>query len=1035
MSDIGAVERATQRRVIRLFVDQLDYAYLGNRSQQTNTNIDEGALELYLRQQTTLAEHALGDELMRRAIAELVKTADNSAVPLYERSQAVYSLLRHGAKVKAEVGEHKTTVQFINWKHPERNHFAIAEEVAVKSGSLSGHDKRPDVVLYVNGIALAVLELKRASVSVAEGIRQHVDNQKPEFIERFFSTVQYLLAGNDSQGLRYSTINTPEKYWLTWKEPASDESLNRLDADLYHLCRKDRLLELIHDFVAYDAGQKKLCRHNQYFGVRAAQPFIQRGQGGIIWHTQGSGKSLTMVWLARWIRENVTNSRVLIITDRTELDEQIEKVFTGVGETLHRTKTGIDLLTALAAPNQPLICSLIHKFGGREAGDDDGDFKAFASELLKKLPDNFNPPGQLFVFVDECHRTQTGVMHEAMKSILPNSTFIGFTGTPLLKSDKETSERTFGGFIHKYKFDEAVRDGVVLDLRYEARDVDQHLSSPKKVDEWFEAKTRGLTPLASAQLKEKWGTMQTLLSSKSRLTRIACDIQLDMSKVDRLKSGKGNAMLVAGSIYEACRYYEYFRASELAGKCAIITSYTPQIADIKGEDAGEGDTDTVKKYAIYRQMLADWFNEPADEAVKKIDVFEKEVKHRFIKEPQRLKLLIVVDKLLTGFDAPPATVLYIDRNMKDHGLFQAICRVNRLDGDDKEFGLIVDYQDLFRHIKNAVQDYTREALGGYDKADVQGLLKDPIMQGRERLEQALEQLRALCEYVEPPRDADAYYRYFSSEEPGNAAQLSANESRRLQLYTMTATLVRAWANIADRMDKAGYSEQQAKQIQAEVRFFEDLREQVKLHSGDAIDLKSYEPAMRHLIDLYVHAEESRTVSEFGDRTLVELLVSQGAKALDQLPPGLRSGNAAAETIENNVRRAIVNGSPLNPKYYEHMSALLDALIEQRRQEALEYQDYLASIMELASKVVKGPAAAAYPASLVRDSQRALYDNLGQDEALALAVDKAVRESLQDGWRDNTMKQKKVKNAIRGALPEGDSRLDATLELVTKQHDY
>lgn len=1035
MSDIGAAERATQRRVIRLFVDRLGYEYLGNRSQQTNTNIDEGVLELYLRQQTTLAEHPLGDELMRRAIAELVKTADNTALPLYDRNQAVYELLRHGAKVNAEVGEHKTTVHFVDWKHPERNHFAVAEEVTVKSGNLHGHTKRPDVVLYVNGIALAVLELKRASVSVAEGIRQHIDSQKPEFIERFYSTAQYLFAGNDTEGLRYSTIKTPEKYWLAWKEPAPDESLNRLDADLYHLCRKDRLLELIHDFVVYDAGQKKLCRHNQYFGVRAAQPFIHRRQGGMIWHTQGSGKSLTMVWLARWIRENVTNSRVLIVTDRTELDEQIEKVFKGVGETLHRTRSGIDLLTALGAPNQPLICSLIHKFGGRDGSEDDSDFKAFASELLASVPGDFKPPGQIFVFVDECHRTQTGALHQAMKTILPNATFIGFTGTPLLKSDKETSERTFGGFIHKYKFDEAVRDGVVLDLRYEARDIDQRLSSPKKVDEWFEAKTRGLTPLACAQLKAKWGTMQTMLTSKSRLASIACDILLDMSKLDRLASGRGNAMLVAGSIFEACRYYEYFRSSELAGKCAIVTSYTPKVADIKGEDAGEGDTDALKKYDIYRQLLADWFNEPADEAVKKIERFEKEVKDRFIKEPARMKLLIVVDKLLTGFDAPPATVLYIDRPMRDHGLFQAICRVNRLDGDDKEFGLIVDYKDLFKQIEGAVQDYTSEALSGYDKGDVQGLLKDPLVQGRERLEQALEQIRALCEYVEPPRDTDAFCRYFSCQESGNIAQLSANEPRRLQLYTMTATLVRAWANMADRMDKAGYNEKQAQRISKEVEHYENVRKEVKRHSGDAIDLKAYEPAMRHLIDMYIHAEESETVSAFGDRPLVELLVSQGAKVLEQLPPGLRSKNGAAETIENNVRRAIVNGSPLNPKYYDQMSTLLDALIAQRRQEALEYQEYLASIIELARQVVSGPAASAYPGSLARESQRALYDNLGQDEALALAVDKAVRENLQDGWRDNVMKTRKVERAIRAALPEGDDRLEATLELVRKQRDY
>jgi type I restriction enzyme R subunit len=1044
MSSIGAIERLTQQRVVRLFVDRLGYAYDGDSRHRSNTNIDEAALELWLREYQGWAEHPDGDVLVRRAVAALVKEAGHATGALYDSNKAVYHRLRSGVQVKADVGQHNTTVKLIDWDHPERNRFTIAEEVTVTGRSGRGSTKRPDIVLSVNGIAVAVLELKRSSVGVTEGIRQQWDSQKPEFIEHFFSTIQLVLAGNDSQGVRYATTLTPEKYWLTWKEPAPDPApdppLGRLDADLIALCSKERLLELIHDFVVFDNGTKKLCRHNQYFGVRAAQPFVRRRQGGIIWHTQGSGKSLTMVWLARWIRENIDDSRILIVTDRKELDEQIEGVFVGVGEKyVHRTRSGHDLLKVLGGAEASIICSLIHKFGGSDGdgqeGVSDKDVRAFVSELLRMKPGDFTPRGEVFVFVDECHRTQTGLMHKAMKTILPNATFIGFTGTPLLKTDKETTVQTFGDWIHRYKFDEAVADGVVLDLRYEARDVDQQLTSAARVDEWFEVKTRGLTPLARAQLKARWGTMQTMLTSRGRLERIGGDILLDMEKLDRLASGRGNAMLVAGSIYEACKYYEFFRTTDLVGKCAIVTSYTPAQATIKGEDPGEGETDALKKYAVYRQMLADWFNEPADDAVKRVETFEQQVKERFIKEPARMKLLIVVDKLLTGFDAPPATVLYIDRKMQDHGLFQAICRVNRLDGDDKEFGLIVDYKDLFRHIEGALKDYTGGALAGYDPADVNGLLKDPFVEGRRRLDELFDQLESLCAAVEPPRDDAAHYRYFSSADPGNIAQLSANEPRRLQLYTLVAALVRAYAVVANDMARGGYSPAQAVRVQQHVQHYEQLRQQVKLHSGDAIDLKAYEPTMRQLIDWYIRAEESVKVSAFEDLSLVQLVARQGASAVDALPAALRRGQAAAETIENNVRRAIVNLSPLNPKYYDRMSELLDALIEQRRQDALDYKEYLAALADVARQVQTGPAAGGYPTALVRPAQRALYDNLGGDETLALQVDDTVRQNLQDGWRDNVMKTRRVERAIRAILGEGDERVGSTLDLVKRQDDY
>ena len=696
MSTVGQREILTQRRVVAFFQDELGYAYLGDwQDRPGNSNVEEVQLTDWLKRQ------GHDDKIIGKALRELGKVAAlGGSKTLYDANREVYGLLRYGVKVQPDVGEQNITVWLMDWSLPGNNDFSIAEEVTVAGENT----KRPDLVLYVNGIALGVLELKRSTVSVTEGIRQNLDSQKKEFIQPFFATVQFVVAGNDTEGLRYGVIETPEKYWLRWKEAEAHPSAgeNPLLRELSQLCGKERLLEVVHDFIVFDAGVKKICRHNQYFGVQAARARVKRREGGIIWHTQGSGKSLTMVWLAKWIREHVTDGRVLIITDRTELDEQIEKVFKGVSEAIHRTKSGADLVRVLGAANEWLIGSLIHKFGVSEEDDID----AFIKDIRNHLPKGFHAKGEIFVFVDECHRTQSGKLHKAMKALLPDAILIGFTGTPLLKHDKRRSIETFGPYIHTYKYDEAVSDGVVLDLRYEARDIDQSITSQAKIDQWFEIKTRGLTDLAKAQIKQRWGTMRNVLSAQDRLQKIVSDILFDMETRDRLKSARGNAMLVSGSIYSACRIFEMFQQTDLASKCAIVTSYKPAPANIKGEEAGEGLTEKLRQYDIYRKMLAAHFNESEDTAMSKVERFEQEVKKRFVDEPGQMKLLIVVDKLLTGFDTPPTTYLYIDKPMQDHGLFQAICRVNRLDGEDKEYGYIIDYKDLFQSLEQSIKDYT-----------------------------------------------------------------------------------------------------------------------------------------------------------------------------------------------------------------------------------------------------------------------------------------------------------------------------------------
>jgi type I restriction enzyme R subunit len=1027
VSDVGQIERKAQNRVVKLFKDRLDFDYLGNwEYREGNANVE---IELLTQ---NLKARGYDDNLINKAIDKLRSDASlGGGRDLYEANQDVYRLLRYGVHVKPGVGEQTETVWLIDWAKPAANHFAVAEEVTIAGN----HSKRPDLVLYVNGIALGTIELKRSKVAVSEGIRQTIGNQNSHFIRPFFTTVQLVMAGNDVEGLRYGVIDTAEKYWLAWPEKSDIEE--PLDRALTQLCSKERLLEIVHDFMVFDAGVKKACRHNQYFGVKAAQARVQEREGGIIWHSQGSGKSLTMVWLAKWLRENQPDARVLLITDRTELDQQIEGVFHGVNEEIYRTTSGTDLLSTLSKSTPWLMCSLIHKFrGSEEERDRDDADTEFIRELEAKLPADFRARGNLFVFVDEAHRTQSGKMHEAMKLILPGAMFIGFTGTPLLKADRETSIETFGSFIHTYKFDEAVGDRVVLDLRYEARTIDQQLMAPDKVDKWFEAKTKGMTDLSKAELKKRWGTIQKVVSAEPRARQIVNDILLDMETKPRLMDGRGNAMLVGSSIYQACKFYELFCQAGFKGKCAIVTSYEPQAGDIAKEDSGEGATERIRQYEIYRQMLAEHFNEAPDQAVGKVELYEKQVKEKFIKEPGQMRLLIVVDKLLTGFDAPSATYLYIDKKMQDHGLFQAICRVNRLDGDDKDYGYIVDYRDLFNSLETAITDYTSGALDGYEKKDIEGLLTDRIDKAREELDEALERVRALCEPVEPPKNTLQYQKYFCAAEQGNTDQLKANEPKRVEHYKAVAVLVRKFGNLANEMDAAGYTDAEAKVIKSEVAHFANVRDEVKLGAGENVDFKQYEAGMRHLLDTYIQATPSDVLSNFEDVGLIQLIVTLGAAAIDKLPTGIKKDpEAVAATITNNIRRLIIDERPTNPKYYDRMSELLDALLEERRQGALDYKDYLARLLEHAGKLGKGESDTEYPEWADNGARRALVDFFLPDTGLAVEIDKAVRRSKPDSWVGNAIKEKMVRRAIQAALPENFDRLDELFELVKARHEY
>lgn len=1033
-SHIGEPERSVQNRLLALFKEKLKYEYLGNYEYRTcNRNIESKLLFDYLMSTKKWS----GDEA-KRAIAILEKEAYCTPQNMQEKNEKVYSLLRYGVNVSPDVGTKKITVNLIDWEHPDKNQFYIAEEVTINSSTPDSFTKRPDLVIYVNGIALAVMELKRSKVSVHDGIRQTIGNQQENFIRPFFSTVQLLFAGNDSQGLYYGVIDTPEKFWLRWKEP--DASIpNELDRSVTQWFNKERLLEMIHDFLVFDAGVKKVCRPNQYFAVKAAQPRCEKKEGGVIWEAQGSGKSLIMVWLAEWIHENIDNSRVVIITDREELDEQISDGFKDTGETIARARSGAGLIGMLNEEAPWLLCTLIHKFGKKNV-EGKGDMAGVKSEIplekylediVAQLPQGFKAKGNIFVFIDECHRTQGGYLHEAMKTIMGKDVMmIGFTGTPLLHTQKKDTWQTFGPLIHAYRFNEAVEDGVILDLRYESRKVDQFLGNKDKIDAWFEKKTKGLNKVAAARLKGRWATMQNIFSSRQRIDAVVGDICLDMDTTPMLVNRRGNAILVADSIYQACRYWDAFQKTALKGHCAVITSFEAKADDINMASSGENESEDEYKYRIYKEMT---------DGHKSVSAFEAYAKKEFIDHPKNMRLLIVVDKLLTGFDAPSACVLYIDKHMENHNLFQAICRVNRVDGDDKEYGYIVDYQNLFECISGAIGDYTSDgaALSGYDKEDIEGYIKEKNKACRKDLEEAKEQVEALLALVHP-QTREGFFRYFvyddNAPEEEMDKQLDDNAEKRSKLYKYVRRYLNCYANLANSLEDMGYSEAERKEYAECAKKYDALKREIELRSNDHIDMRRYEPDMRQVLDLYVKAEDSEVIAKLDDTSFLDIVAAQNEEQLNDLPDELKDeyGRASAETVEANLREVIRKDSPFNPAYYGKLSIILQELIDKRKKEMLDYEEYMKELIELVKKA-RGKSANSYPESIKTPGMRALYDNLGQNEYLAIRAHEVIKENALVGFRDNRLKQRKLIKALAKLL--GDEMAQKIYDIIKLHDEY
>lgn len=918
---------ASQRPALALF-EAMGYTYIspadcdkqrGSRYHVLLRDILRGQLRRLNRYVYAGAENEFSAANIERAMEDLDEPLTDGLV---RTSEKIYDALLLGKSYPETVGDGKMlsfNLRYIDWDNPQNNVFHVTEEFAVDSRDRQ-HNARPDIVLFINGIPFAVIECKAPHIPVDEAVGQMIRNQQAAYIPQLFKFAQLVVATNKN-AVKYATVGTPKKFWSVWKEQDDEWLQTRLkalvpdrmpteqDRNTVSLFSRERVYELIRYFILFDANVKKVCRYQQFFAVREIMKTIAESdehgnrRSGVIWHTQGSGKSLTMVMLAKTILMELKDChpRVVIVTDRKELDAQIAATFAHTRLTPARATSGRHLVELVNSARADVITSIINKFNTVERQE------------VK------NPSRDIFVLVDESHRSNYGLMATRMRSVFPNACYIGFTGTPLMKSEKNTMAR-FGRLIHKYTIRDGVEDGAIVPLIYEGRFVEQKVDE-ENIDLWFKQTTRRLTEAQREDLRRKWSSIRRLTSTDARIKRIALDISEHF--IEGYKGTGFKAMLATNYKRDAIRYLECFEQfGDL--NCAVVISPPDMREGV--DDVDEGADDLVVSF--WNKMMQQYGD---------ADRYEEAIKNRFC--DGEIDILIVCSKLLTGFDAPLCQVLYIDKELKEHGLLQAIARTNRLH-EGKDYGLIVDYRGLIEKLDTAMDMYSGAGLENFDGGDLKGVVVD-VMSAIGNLRSAYTQLVELFAPVGSISDAEAVEVFL------------ADDKMRQDFYTLLCAFGRA-LHLVLNAEQAynALSKEERQKYQDTFIFFSKVRRSVKLQYCDAIDNAEYEPLMQNLLDTHLSVAGLKKIT-----SPIDILNKDDfEKELEELG-SLRS---KADAIASRMTRSISEKRDENPAYYDSFSKRIRDALALYKEKVISEAEYLAKMRTIMEDYYAGKSTVSYP---------------------------------------------------------------------------
>lgn len=934
-------------------------------------------------------------------IGQAIKNLNEDLVTgLISTNEKIYDLLTLGKSYQENMVDgtkRSFDIKYIDFEHPENNDFYVTEEFSVLR--MNGKDyARPDIVLFVNGIPLAVIECKDASVPIIQAISQNIRNQKPDYIPQLFKFIQIVMAANKNE-TKYATCGTPDKFWSTWNEQYVEKQnelldktvigrqVTKQDRDIISLFEKERFLELIKDFIIFEAGKKKICRYQQYFAVKAMLERIKQDKkGGVVWHTQGSGKSITMVYITKKIMEDkeIQNPQVVIATDRVDLDKQIHKTFNRIGVEAARATTGNNLTELIKNEKIRVITTVVNKF-----------------ETVVKSGVTVDAPNT-FILVDEGHRTQYGEINRRMQEVFKGAIYISFTGTPIMKKDKNIFDK-FGGLIHKYSLDDALKDKAIVPLIYEGKMVDQEVSK-EAIDMRLDMLTRNLTEEQKTDVMKKWSRFEKLASSEQRLELIAWDIASNYNQT--LKGTGFNAMLACNKKVEAVKYYNIFRDEFPELEVAVVIS-SPDMRE--GEGSIDEDTnDIVKKF--YINAISNYKNE---------EEYEETIKSKFINGD--IDILIVVDKLLTGFDAPKASTLYLDKQIKEHNLLQAIARVNRL-CDGKDYGYIVDYRGLLGELDKALTMYQEAGLEEFNEEDIKSSVYYIDTEINNMFE-AYEKLKEIFKDIKNKNDLEEY------------EVLLEDEKIRKDFYDKLCKFG-SMLGIILPSDQAYYKvgKEKISELRKALAFYQKLRATVKLRYSETIDHKEYEAKMQKLLDNYVVAKEMMRITEPVDIT--------DAENFDKELEKMGTDRGKADSIRTRLTRTISEKSKEDPAYYKKFSTRIEETIEAYRNRRITDSEYLQKMQDIKEDFRKGNSGISYPTNITTENSRAFYGviydkliprmkenaNIEEIGEIALTIQREIESKIKRDWHYNTDIHNEIAQVIDDTIFMYATRKNINLDL-------